>query len=65
MEDKPDLDDPHRLTVTTADHAVNYVMLKRNDMFLNNMRWLFERGAFRFKDLQYKEALISALSYTK
>ena len=65
VDDKPDLDDPHRLTVTTADHAVNYVMLKRNDMFLNNMRWLFERGAFRFKDLQCKEALISALSYTK
>lgn len=52
-----------KITVTTADHDVNYVMLKRNSMFLNMLREYFERGCFRFRDLKCKEALLKALSY--
>lgn len=58
-----DLDFPTRITVTTEDHQVNYVMLKRNDLIISNFRYLFERGCFRFKDLQCKEAVLCALSY--
>ena len=52
-----------KITVTTGDHGVNYVMLKRNDMFLSSMRYFFERGCFRFKDMRCKEAVLKALSY--
>ena len=52
-----------RLTVTTDDHEINYVMLKRNDFFLSNLRYYFERGCFRFKNLKCKEAVLKALSY--
>lgn len=62
-DDRPDSSFPMKLTVTTDDHQINYVMLKRNDFFLNNMRYFFERGVFRFKDLRCKEAVLSALSY--
>lgn len=62
-DDKPDITFKTKITVTTADHEVNYVMLKRNDFFLSNLRYLFERGAFRFKDMRCKEAVLSALSY--
>lgn len=62
-DDKPDMTFKTRITVTTDDHNVNYVMLKRNDFFLANLRYLFERGAFRFKDMKCKEAVLSALSY--
>ena len=62
-DDRPDSTFSTRITVTTDDHAINYVMLKRNDFFLSNLRYLFERGAFRFKDLRCKEAVLSALSY--
>lgn len=62
-DDKPDTTFPTRITTTTEDHSVNYVMLKRNDFFLSNLRYLFERGCFRFKDLRCKEAVLSALSY--
>ena len=62
-DDKPDTSFPTRITTTTEDHGVNYVMLKRNDFFLSNLRYLFERGCFRFKDLRCKEAVLSALSY--
>lgn len=62
-DDKPDTSFKTRITVTTGDHNVNYVMLKRNDFFLSNLRYLFERGAFRFKDMRCKEAVLNALSY--
>ena len=52
-----------KITVTTDDHELNYVMLKRNDFFLTNLRYFFERGCFRFKDLRCKEAVLKALSY--
>lgn len=62
-DDKPDLTFSLKITVTTSDHTINYVMLKRNDLFLSNLRWYFERGCFRFKDLRCKEAVLKALSY--
>ncbi len=62
-DDKPDTTFPNKITVTSDDHQVNYVMLKRNDFFLQNMRWYFERGCFRFKDLRCKDAVLKALSY--
>lgn len=62
-DDKPDSTFPMKITVTTDDHSINYIMLKRNDFFLSNLRYLFERGCFRFKDMRCKEAILNALSY--
>lgn len=62
-DDKPDNTFKMRISVTTDDHDVNYVMLKRNEMFLSNLRYYFEHGCFRFKDLRCKEAVLKALSY--
>ena len=62
-DDRPDITFATKITVTTSDHEINYVMLKRNDFFLSNLRYLFERGVFRFKDMRCKEAVLSALSY--
>lgn len=62
-DNRPDTTYPYKISVTTDDHEINYVMLRRNNMFLAQMRYFFERGAFRFKDLQCKEAILKALSY--
>lgn len=62
-DDKPDKSFPFRITVSTNDHDINYVMLKNNDVFLYNLRYYFERGCFRFKDLRCKEAVLKSLSY--
>ena len=62
-DDKADITFPTKITVTTEDHNINYVMLKRNDIFLSQMRFFFERGCFRFKNLKCKEAVLKALSY--
>lgn len=62
-DDKPDKTYKNKITVTTADHQINYVMLKRNDFFISSMRFFFEKGCFRFKDLKCKEVVLKALSY--
>ena len=62
-DDRPDLSFKYKVTVTTADHQINYVMLRNNDLFINAMKDLFSKGCFRFKDMRCKEAVLSALSY--
>lgn len=62
-DDKPDNTYPIKISVTTNDHDINYVMLKSNSLFLANMRYYFDRGCFRFKNLKCKEAVLKALSY--
>ena len=62
-DDRADETFPLKITVTAVDHELNYVKLKRNDLFLFNLRYYFERGCFRFKDLRCKEAVLKSLSY--
>ena len=62
-DDKPDITFKNKLSVTTEDHNVNFVMLRRNELFVSNLRYYFEHGCFRFKNLKCKEAVLKALSY--
>lgn len=62
-DDRPDMTSANKITVTTDDHDKNYVMLQRHSFFIENMRYFFERGCFRFKNLRCKEVIIKALSY--
>ena len=63
VDDKPDMSYPNKIAVTTDDHNINYVMLKRNELFISSLRYYFEKGCFRFKNLQCKTALLKAISY--
>ena len=62
-DNKPDLTFPFRISVTTEDHDINYVMLKAYSGFVDTMRSLFNKGCFRFKNLQSKNAILKLLSY--
>ena len=62
-DSKADRTFPMKISVTTDDHNVNYVMLRSNDLFISQLRYYFEHGAFRFKDLRAKEALMKCISY--
>lgn len=62
-DDKPDTSFKNKIAVTTDDHNINYVMLKQNEFFIMNLRYFFERGCFRFKDLRCKEAILKTISY--
>ncbi len=62
-DSKPDLTFPRKIAVTTDDHQINYVMLKRNSNFIKILKDYFMHGSFRFKDLKSKDAVMKALSF--
>ncbi len=62
-DDRADSQFPNRIVVTTDDHNINYVMLKRNSIFLGGLRSAFEMGCFRFKDQACKNVILQALAY--
>lgn len=62
-DNHPDASFPFRIAVTTNDHKINYVMLKSNEDIIVVLRFYFERGCFRFKDLKSKEAVMKLVSY--
>lgn len=61
-DDKPDLSYPLKIAVTTDDHQINYVMLKRNDSLIRILKDYFMHGCFRFKNLKCKDAVMKSLS---
>ena len=63
VSNKADTTAPFKISVTTEDHNINYVMLKHNDAFLMQLRFYFDKGCLRFADLNAKEALMKAISY--
>lgn len=63
IDDKPDKSFKYKISVTTDDHEINYVMLKTNDFFLANIKRYFELGCLRFKNMKCKEALLKSLNY--
>lgn len=63
VDDNADMTHPNKLVVNTVDHDVNYVMLRRNDMLIYNLRYYFDKGCFRFKNARCKEVILKILSY--
>jgi len=62
-DDKPDMSHPMKISVTTDDHNTNYVMLRQFNSIISGMRYYFEKGCFRFKNLKCKETILTAISY--
>lgn len=58
-----DLSYPCKLSLTTEDHQLNYVMLMNNMDLVLRLRFFFTRGCFRFKNLECKEMLLNMLSF--
>lgn len=54
---------PVRIAVTTSDHNINSVMLKRNSITLTVLEDFFRYGLVRFKNLQCKEAFFAAMNF--
>ena len=58
-----DLTFPVRLSLTTDDHEINYLLLQRNDLMIKLLRTYFERGLFRFRNMECKKAILELLAY--
>lgn len=63
VDSSPDLSYPVKIVTTTDDHQINYVMLKKSSVFINDLRFYFEKGVVRFEDLTCKEAFLKTVSY--
>lgn len=62
-DDRVDTSCQLKISVTLDDHNINYVMIEQYKEFIYILRSYFERGLFRFKNMQCKEALIKCISY--
>ena len=61
-DDRPDYSFPLKIAVTTDDHNINYVMLQMNSALIYTLRYYFQQGCFRFRDLRSKRAVIKMLA---
>ena len=52
-----------KLCITTTDHDINYIMLKQNNSFIQILKYYFEHGCLRFKNIKCKDVLLKFLSY--
>lgn len=62
-DDRADSTFPVKFAIGVSDHDVNYVLMRRNDYIVQTLRWYFETGSFRFKDVRCKAAVLKLLSY--
>lgn len=63
VSDKADMGCPIKMALTTDDHNVNYLMLSNNALIVGHYRDLFNKGCFRFKNLECKQMVMTLLSY--
>lgn len=60
---KADMSCPFRISATLKDHQINHIMLKQNEFMIQNFRYYFNNGCWRFQDLESKEALMKLIAY--
>lgn len=58
-----DLSHPVKLSISTDDHNLNYIMLRSSDPLIGLLRWYFEHGVFRFRNLECKNAILEICAY--
>ena len=52
-----------KIAIDLESHDINYVLLSRYDDYINRLKYLFNHGAFRFKNQQCKNAMLRMLCY--
>lgn len=63
VSDKPDLSFSIKIAVDVNDHDINYLLLSHYDDYISKLRFFFERGCFRFKNQNCKNAIMKLLNY--
>ena len=64
VSDKADGTFKLRIAVDLPDHSTNYVLLSHYDSYIANLRFLFDHGSVRFKNLKCKSAFMRLLNYS-
>lgn len=63
VTDKADLTHPIKISLTVNDHNVGYVLAGQHMSLVLILRNAFQKGAFRFKNLECKNVAINLLKY--
>ena len=58
-----DLSHPARLCAFADDHSPSSVLVRNTDPLILQLRWFFEHGAFRFRNLECKKAILEICAY--
>ena len=62
--DRPDLKFPFIISVTLGDHGTGRVLCQKNSFIIPDLKWYFNQGLFRFRNIECKQAVIKMLSIT-
>lgn len=54
---------PRKIAITTEDQKINYVILKNSSNFISLMRWYFQNGCFRFRNMKCKSTIFKLLCF--
>lgn len=60
-DQRPDTSYPLKIALTVGDHDVNYIVLKNNEALFSDLKYYFNRGCFRFKNLECKEVVFKII----
>ncbi len=55
---------PVKMVIDADDMDVNYIVIRNNNYILQNLKWFFDHGSFRFKNVACKNAVFKLLSLT-
>lgn len=58
-----DMTYPLKLSATTADHDINYVMINNRRMLIDYLRDMYEHGCLRFQNMQTRSDMLKILCY--
>lgn len=53
---------PLKLSLTTEDHDINYILLKNNTVLIATFRYYYEKGCVRFHDLDCEKTFLLLVS---
>lgn len=54
---------PVRVSATTADHKINQVILRNNAPLIIRLKYYFDSGCIRFRNLECKKCLFALITY--
>lgn len=62
--DRPDPSFPVVISVTLGDHGEGRVLCQKNSFIIPDLKWYFNNGLFRFRNIDCKHVIIRMLSIT-
>lgn len=63
VSDKADSSFKKKIAIDLSDHSTNYVLLSHYDSYISQLRFLFDHGSVRFKNIKCKSVFLKLINY--